>query len=508
MRKLIALFILGLVLSACSKKIEVEGTVSGGSPLDRLEITDASGVATLPLLNIGANEKGQFVGSFQAPKNGMYLLSYGGKQNIFYLKRGQKFAFQGQAGTFPSEMTLKGDAKQNNEFLKQAQKALEQKSKTLDIMQELQKGEENIVKVFTKIQNDLEKKFDELAKTHNADKEVLQWKKADLRTGILSVIPQIIMMRKQTSANPNYTPHKSLVEFENKLQDNSDELLKEHPMYREYLLNKLSDDFGKFVQKNEGKVEQSTAQLFIDFLKGRKELTQTAKDYLTGFVIAQYELYQNKTEDEKKKLATLIEKEIKDTSVKESLKKILFVIMGFDKGEVAPNAALITADGKKFSLDSQKGKPTLLITYASWVPMLQEVNMPILKQMVDFYRSKINVVYINLDDTEAQFKKTSTALLKDHYGTKVYAKGGLDSEFAKKYGIYSFKLNPGILVLDKEGKIAGPPFYNPGEQEFVKLMDRLTGMKAPDLTQDGVSLQNDLLSPAPTQEPTPEATKK
>ncbi|MDY6024624.1 TlpA disulfide reductase family protein [Bergeyella zoohelcum] len=504
MRKLIGLFLLGLLFIACSKKIEIEGTVKGGSPLERLEITEASGVATLPLINIGADEKGKFTGSFEAPKNGMYLLSYGGQQNIFFLKRGQKFEFQGQAGTFPTEFTIKGEAYANNEFLKQAQKALLERTKRVDIMQELQKGEENFVAVFTKIQNELEKKFDELAEKHKADKEVLQWKKADLRTGILSVIPQVIMMKKQTSGNPNYKPHKSLADFENKLQDNSDELLKEHPLYRQYLLSKISDDFQKFVEKNQGKVEQSTTQLFVDFLKGRKELTQTAKDYLTAFIIAQYELSQNTTEDNKKKLNDLIEKEIKDTSVKESMKKLLFVIGGFSKGEEAPKATLKTTDGKSFSLDSQKGKPTLLVTYASWTLMLQEINMPIIKQMVDFYKSKFNVVYINFDDTEAQFKKTSSALLKGYHGTPAYAEGGLNSEFAKKYGIYAFKLAPGLLVLDKEGKIAGPSFYNPGEQEFVKLMDQLSGLKAPEISQDGVSLQNDLLSP-PTSGETPAA---
>jgi hypothetical protein len=35
------------------KKVEVKGKITGGSPLERIELIEASGVATLPLINIG-----------------------------------------------------------------------------------------------------------------------------------------------------------------------------------------------------------------------------------------------------------------------------------------------------------------------------------------------------------------------------------------------------------------------------------------------------------------------
>ncbi len=51
----------------------------------------------------------------------------------------------------------------------------------------------------------------------------------------------------------------------------------------------------------------------------------------------------------------------------------------------------------------------------------------------------MNFVFVNLDDTKDQFTKTSNAMMKGIQGTNVYAEGGLNSDIAKKYGVYGFK---------------------------------------------------------------------
>ena len=45
---------------SCSKKVEVKGKISGSSPLERIEFIEASGVATLPLVNLGVKPDGTF----------------------------------------------------------------------------------------------------------------------------------------------------------------------------------------------------------------------------------------------------------------------------------------------------------------------------------------------------------------------------------------------------------------------------------------------------------------
>ena len=59
MKKYFLLFLFSILLLSCSKggKVTINGKVTNGSPLERLEIIDASGIATLPLANFGVDAK-------------------------------------------------------------------------------------------------------------------------------------------------------------------------------------------------------------------------------------------------------------------------------------------------------------------------------------------------------------------------------------------------------------------------------------------------------------------
>ena len=69
MKKFFLLLIISLFTMSCSNKVEIKGKVRNGNPLERVEIIEASGVATLPLSNIGLNNKGEFNGEVNIPKN-------------------------------------------------------------------------------------------------------------------------------------------------------------------------------------------------------------------------------------------------------------------------------------------------------------------------------------------------------------------------------------------------------------------------------------------------------
>ena len=161
-------------------------------------------------------------------------------------------------------------------------------------------------------------------------------------------------------------------------------------------------------------------------------------------------------------------------------------------------AKLVKADGSDYKFAA--GKPTLVMFYASWNPYIAEGTVPVLKEVVNFYKSKMDFTFVNLDDTKDQFAKTSNALLKGIPGTKVYGDGGMNAQIAKDLGIYGFKL-PSFIVLDKDGKIASRFFYNLGDPEIVTVLDKLSGLKAP-MVQPEATLQNDLLSPQPEVAPT------
>ncbi|MBB4807564.1 thiol-disulfide isomerase/thioredoxin [Chryseobacterium defluvii] len=478
MKKYLLLFIIAVFAMSCSKKVEVKGKITGSSPLERIEFIEASGVATLPLINIGLKNDGTFSGSFEAPKNGMYVVSYAGKQNLIYLKGGQKLEISGNGSTFPMEYVITGDAKQNNDFLMATQKYLGNYAQTVNMNELLMKDEKTFLKGIQKVEADINKNIEENVKKFNPDNELVQWKKNDIAGTLLTIMTQYDLSHKQMG-NPSFKVTKAFTDYENKLQTNKDEMVKGNPAYRSYLLSKMSPDFQKYAEgKTKGKTDVTTSELFSQYLKDKKDLSQTAKDYLLAFVMAQSDIHPTTPVATADKIRKIIDTDIKDATIKSDLKKIQFAINGFKVGEPAPEASLVKQDDKAYKVSENKGKPYMLVFYASWNPYIGESAIPVLKEVVNFYKSKMNFVFVNVDDTKEQFVKTSNSLLKGITGTNVYATGGLNSDMAQKYGVYGFKL-PCFFIVDKDGKIASKPFFNLGDPELVTVLDKQTGLTAP-----------------------------
>lgn len=127
MKKLLLIVLCTLFIVSCSNKktVVISGKVIGGSPLERIEIVDMSGVATLPIANFGVDAQGNFSDTIQIPKNGVYTLSYGGNYGTVYLKGGENVRLSGNsAAGFPKVFTVEGDSK-NNVFLQKTQTYLD-----------------------------------------------------------------------------------------------------------------------------------------------------------------------------------------------------------------------------------------------------------------------------------------------------------------------------------------------------------------------------------------------
>ncbi|ANF51153.1 thioredoxin [Chryseobacterium glaciei] len=503
MKKYLLLFIIAVFVMSCSKKVEVKGKITGGSPLERIEFIEASGVATLPLANIGVKNDGTFEGNFEAPKSGMYVISYGGKQNLVYLKAGQALNISGNGQTFPSEYVITGDAKKNNDFFTAAQKYLTNYAQTVNMNELMTKDEPTFIKGIQKVEADINKNIDENVKKFNPDNEVVNWKKNDIASTLLSIMSQYDLSHKQMG-NPSFKVTKAFTDYENKLQANKDEMVKDNPAYRSYLLSKMSPDFQKYAEaKGKGKTDVTTSELFNQYLKDKKDISQITKDYLLAFVMAQSDIHPNTPEKTSDKIKKIIDEDIKDATIKADLKKIQFAINGFKIGDVAPEGALAKQDGKAYKLSENKGKPYMLAFYASWNPYIGEATVPVLKEVANFYKSKMNFVFVNVDDTKDQFVKTSNSLLKGITGINVYADGGLNSDIAKKYGVYGFKL-PCFIIIDKDGKIASKPFFNLGDPELVTVLDKQTGLSAPKVDPN-IQLQQGMgIDPSAQQQQAPQ----
>ncbi len=153
-------------------------------------------------------------------------------------------------------------------------------------------------------------------------------------------------------------------------------------------------------------------------------------------------------------------------------------MVGIKVGTPAPDADFIKQDGKTAKLSEMKGKPTLLVFYSSWAPGMVERITPVLKELTNFYKSKMNFALINMDDDTKQFGKTSKALMNGITGTNLYAKGGLKSDVAQKFAIYGFKL-PSFVVIDKDGKVASRAFFNIADNQLIETLNKQTGLTAP-----------------------------
>ena len=490
MKKYLFLLLISLLVVSCSK-VKVEGNVKGGSPLERIEFIEASGVATLPLVNLGVDEKGNFKGEFKAPKNGMYAMTYAGKMNFIYLKKGQTLNISGDATTFPEVYKIEGDAKKNNDFITATQKFLESYSSKLN-MQLLQKNEPEFLAEIKKIHSDLEKNLDDNAEKLGADSEVIKLKKDELTTNILTFLVQYQSAHGQVTGDPSFKVSKNFIDYEKSLTENNDRMVENLPVYRNYLLNKVGKDFQAFAEKQKDKDNVTMSTIFARFLGTNKELSQKTKDYLLAFVIAKFDLNPYTSDVEKVKKVS--DESIKDSEVKKDLNSAINAVFGLKKGEVAPTVNLVKLNGKSGNLESN-GKPTLVMSYASWNPYIGQSTIPVLKEVVNFYKAKVNFAYVNLDDTKEQFTKTANAMLKGIPGTSYYAEGGLQSEYAKKFFIYGFKI-PGFFLIDKDGKVASQTFYNLGDAKFVEAMNKISGLQAPSVNPNA-QLQNDLLQQNP-----------
>ncbi len=499
-----AMVLMAFAVMSCSKKVEVTGNFAGGSPLERIEFVEASGVATLPLVNMGVDSKGSFSGSFEAPKDGMYVMSYAGKTAMIYLKGGQDLNISGQASNFPNQFTVTGDAKNNNDFLLEVQKFIQSYASKINVGELVSKEEANFLKDVEKIRLDIENNIDVSGKKTSADKDVIQWKKDELNASILQLMNQYEVNHPQATQNPNFKASKNFKDAMAKLDKESERMLRNQPIYRNYLLGSLSPEFQKFVSTHKKSDTELSSEMFAQFLDTKKDMSQLTKDYLLAFVLTSGDIAPGMTPEISNKISKIISEKIKDSQIKKDLERIQFVISGPKIGEAVPKAKLIKADGSAYELSDVKGKPTLVMFYSSWNPYITEATIPVLKEVVNFYKTKVDFTYVNLDDTKEQFTKTSGAMLKGITGNNVYGEGGMNSEVAKEFGLYGFKL-PSFVVLDKDGKIASQFFGSLGDPGLITVLDKLSGLKAPTV-QPEVQLQNDLLAD-PSQMPQEEKAK-
>ncbi|OBP40769.1 alkyl hydroperoxide reductase [Riemerella anatipestifer] len=471
MKKYLLLVLFAILMVSCSKnEVQISGTLKNASPLDRIELINVSSASSLPIMNIGVDAKGNFSATPKIEEGGIYLITYARQMNFIYLKKGDNIKITADATEFPRKMKILGDGEKNNEFLTQMQSYIEDYMSKID-MQLMSKSEKEFIAAVKKIQTDVDKKIEEVKSKTKPDSEVVEWKSSEMKVTLLMIIEQYAAMHGAATGNPNFKPSAEFTKYQDSLKGDEKKWIKTLPTYRSYLLIKNQEGFTNFMNTLQNK-EISTTEAFVKYLEGKKDIDQYTKDHLIAFVATQYDL-QPQHPRIKQVMEEVVNKSIKDSQIKKELEKVKLAIQGIEVGQKAPSVDLVNNKGEKVSLSKYEGKPSVLIFYASWNPYVSESLTPSVKQLATQYGGKVNLVMINLDDTEDQFKKTEAAMFKGLKVESLYAKNGMNSETADKFGIYGFKL-PSAVVIDKDGKVASPATIGNIDMQIVDALNKLS----------------------------------
>ena len=179
--------------------------------------------------------------------------------------------------------------------------------------------EATFLKTIDRIKNDIEKGIDAAAKKTSADSEVADFKKDELHASLLGLMNQYEMNHGLASQNPSFKVSKNFRDVEKKLEGDTDKMLRSQPIFRNYLLGKLSQDFQTFATANNKDGKALTSELFAKFINTKKDLSQLAKDYLLGFVLSSTDIQQGMPAENIAKLDKVIKDNVKDAEIKKPM---------------------------------------------------------------------------------------------------------------------------------------------------------------------------------------------
>lgn len=193
-------------------------------------------------------------------------------------------------------------------------------------------------------------------------------------------------------------------------------------------------------------------------------MDSTRNDITSTYFFESY-LIPNQTLDEVQAFYNNLTDRVKKSAPGLALKQKIEDMQQVNIGGMAPNFALTTPDGKKFSLYDLRGHIVLLDFWASWCgPCLAEV--PNLKAIYEKYHGKgLEILGVSLDEKEAAWKGTieRKGLTWQH----VSSLKGWKCPVAQRFKVTGI---PRMYIIDAQGKIIAQDLRG---EKLAKKIDEL-----------------------------------
>ena len=261
----------------------------------------------------------------------------------------------------------------------------------------VEKDEKNFLVEYNKIKTDLDNTLNRLSKQLNPDKEVINYIDTIHKIILLPLLDIYEMVHKMDTNQPNFKASKHFNDLKNEMLKDRDKMVAESPEFRQFELGSLNNDFQKFAQPKllkQGNDKIVISELFLEFLKTRKDISPLEKDYLLSYTLSEYDLRPNNMKNYDK-IHKLIDG-LTTSKVKDELKQLQIARMG-EKAGNSLNLNVLKGN-KNFNFNEvEKGKPTLVIFYASYTPNISITMMPILKDINNTFKSTLNFAFINVN---------------------------------------------------------------------------------------------------------------
>jgi peroxiredoxin len=146
--------------------------------------------------------------------------------------------------------------------------------------------------------------------------------------------------------------------------------------------------------------------------------------------------------------------------------------------ETPVNFSLKTVDGGGVTSEMLRGEVVVLAFGASWLPISREQVQGVQKLADEYADRDVRVYWVSTDSMSPKSKNYATdSQLREfahRNGLKIAVLRDPDGELFKRMGVERNQL-PAIVILDKQGNIAGPPIggFDPEGNLVAQLAPRL-----------------------------------